>query len=148
MVDKALMNYVLLPRRMLGRLLDVKVWRGEGCGLSDHFLVEARLIVLGGWRSAGRMEGVRNILKVSELNHSDKEMAYQENLHVKYKVCRDGEVESVEKCGGSVRFTTAIPGDSTNGGSPVRVANANNYTDTGVLSQYLQLPVHSVGNEI
>ena len=27
-VDKALMDYVLLPRRMLGRLLDVKVWRG------------------------------------------------------------------------------------------------------------------------
>ena len=29
-VDNALMNYVLLPRRMLGRLLDVKVWRGKG----------------------------------------------------------------------------------------------------------------------
>ena len=29
-VDKALMNYMLLPRRMLGRLLGVKVWRGEG----------------------------------------------------------------------------------------------------------------------
>ena len=27
--DKALMDYVLLPRRMLGRLLDVKVWRGR-----------------------------------------------------------------------------------------------------------------------
>ena len=40
-VDKALMDYVLLPRRMLGRSLDVKVWRGEGGGLSDHFLVEA-----------------------------------------------------------------------------------------------------------
>ena len=29
-VDKALMDHVLLPRRMLGRLLNVKVWRGEG----------------------------------------------------------------------------------------------------------------------
>ena len=38
-----LMDYVLLPRRMLGRLLDVKVWRREGGGMSDHFLVEARL---------------------------------------------------------------------------------------------------------
>ena len=45
-------------------------------------------------------------------------------------------------------FTTAIPGDSTNGGSPVGVANANNYADTEVFSQYLQLPVHSVGNKI
>ena len=50
--------------------------RGRG-GLSDHFLVEAILKVLGGWRSAGRMESVRNVLKVSELNHSVKEMAYQ-----------------------------------------------------------------------
>ena len=31
-VDKALMEYVLLPRRMLGRPLDVKVWRGERGG--------------------------------------------------------------------------------------------------------------------
>ena len=71
-VDKALMDYVLLPRKMLGRLLDVKVWRREGGGLSDHFLVEARLKLVGGWRSAGRMEGVRNVLQVSELNNSVK----------------------------------------------------------------------------
>ena len=34
-VDKALMDYVLLPRRMLGRLLDVKVWR---CGSSAEII--------------------------------------------------------------------------------------------------------------
>ena len=27
--------------------------------MSEHFLVEARLKLVGGWRSAGRMEGVR-----------------------------------------------------------------------------------------
>ena len=32
-------------------------------GLSDNFLVEAHLKLLGGWRSAGRMEGVRNVLR-------------------------------------------------------------------------------------
>ena len=42
-------------------------------------------------------QGVRNMLKVSELNHSVKETAYQESLLVKYEVCRGGEVESVEK---------------------------------------------------
>ena len=52
-VDKELMDYVWLRRLMLGRLLDVKVWRGEGGGLSDHFLVEARLKFVSGWRSAG-----------------------------------------------------------------------------------------------
>ena len=32
-----------------------------------------------------------NVLKVSELNHSVKEMAYQESLRVKYEMCRGGE---------------------------------------------------------
>ena len=65
--------------------------------MSEHFLVEARLKLVGGWRSAGRMEGVRNVLKVSELNNNVKERAYQENLHEKYVVWRGQEVESLEK---------------------------------------------------
>ena len=65
--------------------------------MSDHFLVEARLKLVGGWRSAGRMDGVRNVLKVSELNNRVKQRAYQESLCGKYEVWRDGEVESVEK---------------------------------------------------
>ena len=36
-------------------------------------------------------------MKVSELNHSVKEMAYQESLRIKYEMCRGGEVKSVEK---------------------------------------------------
>ena len=65
--------------------------------MSDHFLMEARLKLLGGWRSAGIREGVRNVLKVSELNHSVKERAYQESLRGKYEGWRGGEVVSVEK---------------------------------------------------
>ena len=37
----------------------------------DHILVEARLKLVCGWRSAGRMEGARNVLKVSELNKKE-----------------------------------------------------------------------------
>ena len=59
-------------------------------GLSDSFLVEARRKILGGWRSAGRMESVRNVLNLSELNHSVKETAYQESLLVKYEVAEVG----------------------------------------------------------
>ena len=42
-VNRALMDYVLLPKRIRGRLLDVKVSRGEGGGMTDHFLVEAQI---------------------------------------------------------------------------------------------------------
>ena len=38
------------------------------------------------------MEGVRNVLKVSELNNRVKEMVHQESLHRKYEVWRGGEV--------------------------------------------------------
>ena len=84
----------MLPRRMLGRLLHVERRRG---GLSDHFLVEAQLKFMGGWRSARRMEGVRNVLKVSELNNNVKERVYQESLHGKYEVWRGG---GGRECGG------------------------------------------------
>ena len=63
----------------------MKVWRGEGGGMSDHFLL-AQLKLVGGWRSTGRMEGARNVLKVSDLNNRIKERAYQESLHGKYEV--------------------------------------------------------------
>ena len=59
--------------------------------MCDNFLVEARLKLVGGWRSAGRMEGVRNVLKVSDLIHSVKERAYQMSLLGKYEVWRGGE---------------------------------------------------------
>ena len=39
MSNRELMYYVLLPKRMCGRLLDVNVCRGEGGRSSDHFLV-------------------------------------------------------------------------------------------------------------
>ena len=95
-VDMALVDYELFKKRMLGRLLDVKVWRGEGEIMSYHLLVVARLQLVGGW-PAGRMEGVRDVLKVSKLNNSVNEMAYQESLSEKYEVWRSGEEESVEK---------------------------------------------------
>ena len=37
------------------------------------------------------MEGVRNVLKVNELDKSVKERAYQESVHGKYDVGRGGE---------------------------------------------------------
>ena len=47
-VDRTLMDYVLLPKQTRGRLLDVNVCRGGGGRMSDHFLIEARLTVVGG----------------------------------------------------------------------------------------------------
>ena len=43
---------------------------------------------VGGRRSAGRMKGVRSVLKVSELNKSMKEWAYHKSLHGKCGMLR------------------------------------------------------------
>ena len=93
-VDRALMDYVLFPKQMLGRLLDVKVWRGESAGMSDKFF-GGSTAEIGGWmRSAWRMEGVRNVLKVSKVNNRVKKRAHQESLHGKYEVWRGGEMRA------------------------------------------------------
>ena len=79
-VRQGIVDCVLLPKRTLGRLLDVNVWRGEGEGMSDHFLVEAQLKLVIGWWIKEFRESVRNVLKLSELNNSVKERAYQGSL--------------------------------------------------------------------
>ena len=45
-------------------------------------------------------------------------------------------------------MTTAIPGGNSKFGVTSWCSTTNNYTDTRVLSQFLLLPVHTIGNEI
>ncbi len=52
MVEKALMDYVVVSERVNGRVLDVNVLRGESGGMSDHYLVES-LLRIGGIRGKG-----------------------------------------------------------------------------------------------
>ena len=41
-IERALMDYVLITKRMVGRLKDVHVFRSVAAGMSDHILVEAK----------------------------------------------------------------------------------------------------------
>ena len=40
MVEKAIIDSVLIEKGMISRLKDVHVYRGETAGMSDHYLVE------------------------------------------------------------------------------------------------------------
>ena len=42
-VDRAMVDYVVVFRKVIGNLFDVRVLRGEGGGMSDHYLVEGKL---------------------------------------------------------------------------------------------------------
>uniref|UniRef100_A0A0L8ICS8 Endonuclease/exonuclease/phosphatase domain-containing protein n=1 Tax=Octopus bimaculoides TaxID=37653 RepID=A0A0L8ICS8_OCTBM len=45
-VDRALMDYILIDKRVVGRLLDMHLMRGEGGGVSDHLLVQFKFMDL------------------------------------------------------------------------------------------------------
>ena len=65
-IERASMDYVLITKRRVGRLKDVQVFRGVTAGMTDHFLVEAKVVVpkeLG-----NRVVGCRReVVKVEEL---------------------------------------------------------------------------------
>ena len=42
--ERALMDYVLITKGKVGRLKDVHVFRSVAAGISDHFLVEAKVV--------------------------------------------------------------------------------------------------------
>ena len=93
--ERALMDYVLLTRRMIGRLKDVHVYRGVTAGLSDHFLVEGKMVVAKEWGKklgGSRREAVR----VEELSKREKELEYQERVKEIYNRVKERELGAVE----------------------------------------------------
>ena len=70
-IERALMDYVLITKRMVGRLKDVHVFRGVADGMSDHFLVEAKVVVAKEWGNS--VVGCRReVVKVEELKKKQR----------------------------------------------------------------------------
>ena len=96
-VEKALMDYVIVRKRSLGRLQDVHVYRGEAGGISDHFLVQARLRV-GGGEGRGRMGGrVREVIRVSELEKLEKVTEFREKIEAEWEGVKERRSGGVEE---------------------------------------------------
>ena len=49
-MTSALMDYVLMSGKSRSKLLDVNLLRGESAGMSDHYLVEAKMRVNPNWK--------------------------------------------------------------------------------------------------
>ena len=70
-IERALMDYVLIIKRMVGRWKDVHVFRSVAAGISDHFLVEAKMVVAKEW--GNRVVGCRReVVKVEELKKKQR----------------------------------------------------------------------------
>ena len=48
-IERALIDYVLIRKRMVGRLKDVHVFRDVAAGMCDHFLFEAKVVAAKEW---------------------------------------------------------------------------------------------------
>ena len=82
------MDYVLITKRMVGRLKDVHVFRGVAAGMSDHFLVEAKE-----WGNRV-VRCRREVVKVEELK---KKQEYQDKLKEAYDRVKEGEAGELEE---------------------------------------------------
>ena len=96
LIDRALMDYFIVSKHMRGRLTDVNVLRGVAGGMSDHFLVEGRMKVRGGYRKVER-KNVREVVKVRELDKSVCENEFKEKIRSKWEVRKNLEWEGVEE---------------------------------------------------
>ena len=94
-VERALMDYVIITRSTVGRLKDVHVYRGAAAGISDHFLVEAKLIVAKE-RGNRRAYCKREVVKVEELCKQEKEREYQRKVCEVYDNVKRREIVNIE----------------------------------------------------
>ena len=95
-IERALMDYVLITKRMVGRLKDVHVFRDVAAGMSDHFLVEAEVVLVKEW--GNRVVGSRReVVKVEELKKSEKKQEYQDKLKEAYDRGKEREAGELEK---------------------------------------------------
>ena len=96
MIERALVDYVLITKGVIGRLKDVHVFRGMAAGMSDHFLLEAKLIVAKEWNK--RLVGCkREEVKVEELKKPEKREEYQERLKRTYDRVKENVVGELEE---------------------------------------------------
>ena len=87
---------IIITKRMVGRLKDVHVFRGVAVGMSDHFLVEAEVVVAKEW--GNRVVGCRReVVKVEELKKTEKKQEYQDKLKEAYDRVKEREAGELEE---------------------------------------------------
>lgn len=82
-------------RKKEGRLAGVLVIKCEGGGVRDDFLVQSKLKLYSEW-NATRVTGVKEAVKVSELDKREKEPVCVEILRGECEQVKKPEVENVE----------------------------------------------------
>lgn len=95
--DCALLDYICVSQMDKTRLLDVNVLRGAAGGISDHYLVEAKLKVKGGWKK--RVDFGRNVevVRVEKLENEEYSTEYERILTEKWEIMKEREKGGIEE---------------------------------------------------
>ena len=96
-VDRALMDYVLVSGNGRSKLLDVNVLRGESAGMSDHYLVEGKMRVNPNWKKRQVAEGTKEMIRTGELEDVMKVGEYRGKINDKWSEVRNTPERGVEQ---------------------------------------------------
>ena len=95
--ERSLIDYVLVDEKSKSLLEDVNVYRGAAGGMSDHYLVEAKVKMKGFFiRERKEMLGGR-VVKVSELEKVEVREAFKQLVMSEWEKVRNARVLSVEE---------------------------------------------------
>ena len=96
-VERALLDYVLVDKRILGKVQNVQVRRGVAAGMSDHFLVEVKLMVGKSWGNRARFGCKREVIRVEGLKEPEKGREYRGRMEEAYDRVKDQVAGQVEE---------------------------------------------------
>ena len=83
--ERGLLDYMCVGWEGRSRLLEVNVLRGTAMGISDHYLVVAKIKVKGGWEKVGGggRGRVVEIVRVERLEDEEKRGEYMRGVREK-----------------------------------------------------------------
>lgn len=95
---RALLDYVCVQGRDRGRLLDVNVLRGAGRGMSDHYLVEAKVRVGGEVVARERVSKNRvEVTRVEKLDGEECTREFKRRMEEKWWEVRERRIGEMEE---------------------------------------------------
>ena len=93
--ERSMIDYVLVDERTKRSLEDVNVFRGAAGGMSDHYLIEAKVRIRGGFRR-DRGEAVnQRVVKVSEFEKVEVREAFERLIVSEWERVKDSRLLSV-----------------------------------------------------
>src|SRR6201990_823295 len=95
--EKGLLDFVCVRWEERSRLLDVNVLRGAAMGISDHYLVVARVKVKGGWEKVKVRKRVVEVVRVERLEEEENRNDYIRGIKEKWREVLRSEVKDVEE---------------------------------------------------